>query len=121
MRAAVPVSVRPFSSERARTPCTIGKMPPFFKSSASPSDLEVKRLLKKPIGVGKRLDRACETRQLHPLAAQRFDQILLGGMQQLGVAGQRLRVVEDRDVHHAGFIRQRQPATEIVAKIGKRL
>ena len=52
MRAVVPVSSSPFSSDSARTPCTIGKMPPFFKSSASPSAFEVTRLLKNPIGVG---------------------------------------------------------------------
>ena len=54
---------------------------------------------------GKRLDRARESRQMHPLAAHRIDQNLLGRPQEIGVASHRLSVVEDRNVHHAGLIR----------------
>ena len=40
----------------------------------------------------KRVDRARESRQMHPLSAHRLDQILLGRAEQSGVAGHRLGV-----------------------------
>ena len=58
---------------------------------------------------------------MHPLAVHEVDQVLLGRAQQLGVAGHRLGVVEDRDIHGPGFVRQREPAAKIVAELVDRL
>ena len=54
----------------------------------------------------KGFDRAGEPRKMHPLAVHEIDQILLGRAQQLSVAGRRLRVVEDCDVHRRRFRRR---------------
>ena len=106
MRAAVPVSCSPFSSASARTPCTIGKDAALLEVERVALRLRGDEIVEEADRRRKGVDRAGEARQMHPLAVHEVDQILLGRAQQLGVAGRRLGVVEDRDVHRPRFRRQ---------------
>jgi hypothetical protein len=47
----------------------------------------------------------------------RYDQILLGRAQQIGVAGHRFGVIQDCGVYHTGLVGEPEPAPKIVAKL----
>ena len=65
------------------------------------------------------VERAGEMGEPGGLAAHRGDQIGLDRLQQFGVAGDGLRVVEDRDVHVRILRRRRRPGGEVGA-VGRR-
>ena len=64
---------------------------------------------------------ACEMSQVSLLAADQIDQRCLGRCQQLRIAGDSARIVEDCHVHMGHLVRQCHPTAEIREIVGERL